>query len=116
MFRTARRFTVAFALVVRAYGAQQQFAELGDLKLESGEVIRNCRIGYRTYGTLAPDRSNVVLWPTWFTGRTAQLEPMIGPGKLLDPALGVFVVTVDALGNGVSTSPSNSTELPATRT
>jgi homoserine O-acetyltransferase/O-succinyltransferase len=112
MFHTAGRFTVAFALAVCGYAAEQQFAELGDFKLESGDFIRNCRIGYRTYGRLAPDRSNVVLWPTWFTGRTAQLEPMIGPGKLLDPAIGVFVVTVDALGNGVSSAPSNSTEQP----
>jgi homoserine O-acetyltransferase/O-succinyltransferase len=112
MFRTARRFAVAFAVVASGYAAEQQFADLGDFKLENGQVIRNCRIGYRTYGRLAPDRSNVVLWPTWFTGRTAQLEPMIGPGKLIDPAVGVFIVTVDALGNGVSTSPSNSREQP----
>jgi homoserine O-acetyltransferase/O-succinyltransferase len=112
MFRTLRRFTVAAVLVFSSHAAEQQFADLGDFKLESGEVIRNCRIGYRTYGRLAPDRSNVVLWPTWFTGRTAQLETMIGTGKLVDPAIGVFVVTVDALGNGVSTSPSNSTDQP----
>jgi homoserine O-acetyltransferase len=64
---------------------------------------------------MEPDGSNVVLWPTWFTGRTAQLEPMIGPGRTVDPSTGVFVVTVDALGNGVSSSPSNSAEQPRMR-
>jgi homoserine O-acetyltransferase/O-succinyltransferase len=112
MFRTVRRFAVAFVFVFCGYAAEQQFAELGDFKLESGEVIRNCRIGYRTYGRLASDRSNAVLWTTWFTGRTAQLEAMIGPGKLVDPGVGIFVVTIDALGNGVSTSASNSAVQP----
>jgi homoserine O-acetyltransferase len=31
---------------------------------------------------------------------------------MVDPSTGLFVVTVDALGNGVSTSPSNSSEQP----
>jgi homoserine acetyltransferase len=30
--------------------AQQQFGEIGDLKLVSGETLRECRVGYRTYG------------------------------------------------------------------
>ncbi|HET8548429.1 MAG TPA: alpha/beta fold hydrolase [Bryobacteraceae bacterium] len=108
----ARRCAAMLVFAVCGYAAPQQFAALGDFRLASGEVIRNCRIGYRTYGQLAADRSNVVLWPTWFTGRTAQLDGMIGAGKLVDPSTGLFVVTVDALGNGVSTSASNSTAQP----
>lgn len=30
----------------------QQFADLGDFKLSGGAIIRNCRLGYRTLGTL----------------------------------------------------------------
>jgi homoserine O-acetyltransferase len=90
-----------------AWAQEQQFAELGDFKLESGQVIRDCKIGYRTYGRLNPERSNAVLWPTWFTGRTQDLAGFIGAGKMLDPDRH-FVVTVDALGNGVSSAPSNS--------
>lgn len=88
-------------------GADQQFADLGDLELENGEVIQNCRIGYRTYGILNADRSNTVLFPTWISGNTSGLEPRIGPDKLADSSK-YFVVSVDALGNGVSCSPSNS--------
>ncbi|HEX3435409.1 MAG TPA: hypothetical protein VHT24_01480, partial [Pseudacidobacterium sp.] len=29
-----------------------QYADLGDLKLENGSVIHDCKIGYRTMGTL----------------------------------------------------------------
>jgi homoserine O-acetyltransferase len=87
--------------------AEQEFAYIGDLALERGGVIKNCRVGYRTYGVLNADKSNAILWPTWFGGTSGQLEDMIGPGRLADSSH-YFVITADALGNGVSSSPSNS--------
>jgi homoserine O-acetyltransferase len=84
-----------------------QFASLGDFKLESGEVIRDCRIGYRTFGKLNADKSNAVLFPTWASGTSELLKSNIGPSALVD-ANKYYVIGVDALGNGVSSSPSNS--------
>jgi homoserine O-acetyltransferase len=101
-----------FALI--AFAQEQQFANIGDLKLQNGGVIRNCRIGYRTFGTLASDKSNVIVFPTWASGTTEQLKSNIGPGKLIDSA-SYFVVAIDALGNGVSSSPSNSRLQPRMR-
>lgn len=46
----------------------QKFAELGDFKLESGEYIYDCKIGYRTFGTLNEEKSNAILNSTWFAG------------------------------------------------
>jgi homoserine O-acetyltransferase len=86
---------------------QQQFANIGDLKLQSGGVIRNCRIGYRSFGKLNADKSNMIVFPTWAGGTTEQLQSNIGPGKLVDSTT-YFVVAIDALSNGVSSSPSNS--------
>jgi homoserine O-acetyltransferase len=85
----------------------QQFAHLGDLKLGSGGVIRDFRIGYRTLGKLNAERSNAILWPTWLGGQSKGLLPFIGADKVVDPGK-YFVILVDAIGNGVSTSPSNS--------
>lgn len=85
----------------------QQFADLGVCKLVSGQQIEHCRLGYRTYGKLNADRSNAVLFPTWFGGTTEQLRDGVGAEGLVDPAK-YFVILVDALGNGVSSSPSNS--------
>ena len=79
----------------------------GGFALESGEVVRDCRIGYRAFGRLNADKSNAILFPTWFTGTSQQLADSIGPGKLADPARW-YVLAVDALGNGVSSAPSNS--------
>ncbi len=109
------RVTVAvWILTASLAGAELRFADLGDLKLESGQVIRDCRIGYRLHGRLNADKSNAVLWPTWFGGATEDLEDLIGPGKLIDDTK-YFVITVDALGNGVSSSPSNSRAQPGAR-
>lgn len=101
-----------FAIVGLAQ--QQQFANIGDLKLENGGVIRNCRIGYRTFGQLDAARSNVIVFPTWAGGTTEQLQSNIGPGKLVDSTM-YFVVAIDALSNGVSSSPSNSRLQPRMR-
>lgn len=92
---------------VTAHAQEQQFAPLGDFKLESGEMIRDCRIGYRTFGVMNAQKSNAVLVTTWAGGTTEQLKSSIVAGGLIDPTK-YFVIAIDALGNGVSSSPSNS--------
>lgn len=98
--------------IVQGQGIQK-FADLGDFRLENGQVIRNCKLGYRTFGTLDGKKSNAVLVPTWFTGTSEALSPNVGPGKIFDDTRN-FIILVDALGNGVSSSPSNSAEQPGT--
>src|SRR4029079_12871383 len=72
---------------------EQKFAELGELQLVSGEVIRDCRIGYRTFGKLNADKSNVIVFPTWAGGTTEQLHSSIGPKKLVD-STAYFVIAI----------------------
>src|SRR5258707_15582187 len=96
-----------FFLTTDARAQTLQFARLGDFKLESGEVIPDCRIGYRTFGTLNSNQSNVVLFPTWALGTTEQLIGSIGSNKLVDSTK-YYVIAVAALANSVSSSPSNS--------
>jgi len=91
--------------------APLEFANLGDLTLQSGAVLRDVRLGYRTLGTLNAGRSNAVLWPTWLGGTTQNLLEFVGPGNVVDTGK-YFVILVDALGNGVSSSPSNSKAQP----
>ncbi len=82
-------------------------ADLGRCPLDGGAVLDPCLVGYRTFGTLDAGRTNAILFPTWFTGTSEQLIGQLGDGGLVDTTR-FFVVLVDALGNGVSTSPSNS--------
>ncbi|HKW96701.1 MAG TPA: alpha/beta fold hydrolase [Bryobacteraceae bacterium] len=98
-------------LAAPVWPQELRFANLGDFKLQNGEVIRDCRIGYRTFGRLDGTKSNAVLFPTWFTGTTKDLISLVGPGKLVDSSK-YFVITVDALGDSVSSSPSNSKMQP----
>lgn len=101
----------AWLFALPAYAQELKFADLGDFRLESGEVIRDCRIGYRTFGKLNAEKSNAVLFPTWFGGTTENLVAFIAPGKLVNPDK-YFVILADALGDGVSSSPSNSKPQP----
>lgn len=83
-----------------------RIAELKTCTLDSGEKIDECRIGYRTYGKLDAAKSNAVLFPTWFTGQTKDLTESI-PGKMVDTKK-FFLILVESIGNGVSSSPSTS--------
>jgi len=90
-----------------------KFAELGDFPLENGKVIRECRLGYRTFGKMNQKQSNVVFFPTWFSGTSEELVALgfIGAGKAVDTEK-YFVIAFDNIGNGVSSSPSNSKTQP----
>jgi homoserine O-acetyltransferase/O-succinyltransferase len=85
------------------------FAGLQDFEFESGETLRECKIGYRLFGKLNDDKSNVVLFPSWFGGISGDLDAFVGPGKVVDDTK-YYVVAVDAITNGVSCSPSNQPE------
>ena len=104
--------SIAFVLFVALAGAQAQAgrlktANLGRCVLDSGKSIDPCLMAYRTFGKLNTERSNAVLFPTWYNGRSEDLMPLIGPGKLVDTTR-FFGIAVDALADGVSSSPSNS--------
>lgn len=91
--------------------APLQVASIGDFALENGQTIRDCRIAYRTYGELNATKSNVVVLLTWFAGSTDGLASLIGPDAMFDSSR-FYVVTIDALGDGLSSSPSNSATQP----
>jgi homoserine O-acetyltransferase len=81
--------------------------ELGDFELEGGEKLRGARLAYATFGALADDRSNAILFPSWYSGTSKILElAYVGPGRALDPSK-YFIILVNQLGNGLSSSPSN---------
>ncbi|MEO1702416.1 MAG: alpha/beta fold hydrolase [Pseudomonadota bacterium] len=81
--------------------------ELGDLLLESGETLRGAKLAYRTFGTLDADKSNAILVTTWFSGTGKVMEDVyVGKDHALDPDK-YFIIIVDQLGSGVSSSPQN---------
>src|SRR5438552_19209223 len=99
------------ALAHRPDQPPHQQYRIGDLTLESGEVIKDFAISYVTHGTLNVQKSNAILMVTAISGNHHRLDFLIGPGKALDPTK-YFIVATDAIGNGLTTSPSNSQAQP----
>lgn len=88
------------------------FANLGDFTTVEGKTIKNCKLGFRTFGNLNADKNNVVLWTTWFAGTTADIIKYDILNRTMDTAA-LYIIAVDALTDGVSSSPSNSGNFPA---
>ncbi len=101
-------FLLFLSFSTLAFSQEQKFANLGDFKLESGETIRELQLGYRTFGTMNSDKSNVVLYLMWAGGRTEQVNFNPNNSSNLIDTKKYFVIAVDPLSNGVSSSPSNS--------
>lgn len=106
------RFSLCLvALLALPVSAQDpQIADLGTCPLESGEVLEDCRVGYRTEGRLNPAQDNAILIPSWYGGGSAPWMEL--QAELLGEDHDFFVIAVDALANGVSISPSNSATQP----
>ena len=83
----------------------------GNLALENGSTIENFKISYTTQGTLNADKTNAILMVTAIGGNHHRIDYLIGPGKALDTDK-YFVICTDAIGNGLTTSPSNSQTQP----
>jgi homoserine O-acetyltransferase len=112
MFDCTRLFFILCILLGAGAAAHAlppiEYAQLGECKLDNGAKIHGCKLGYRIFGTLNADKSNAILFPTWFTGRSGDIGSDIGPGRIVDDTK-YYIIAVDALGDGVSSSPSNST-------
>jgi homoserine O-acetyltransferase/O-succinyltransferase len=80
--------------------------ELGSFELVSGERLPGAKLVYRTYGALAADRSNAVLYPTSYGAQHSDVEWLVERDGILDPSR-YFVVIANMFGNGLSTSPSH---------
>jgi homoserine O-acetyltransferase len=91
---------------------------LGDLRMESGDTLRDCHVSYVVHG---PQRAPgvpaegvpAVLALSAVASHHHRLDAWIGPGRALDTDR-FAVIAVDALGNGLASSPSNSVAQPGT--
>jgi len=87
-----------------------QYADIGELKLESGDILPNVRLAYETYGKLNRDKSNAVLVFHALTGdahaagkhrktsrKSGWYDLAIGPKKTFDTNK-LFVICINVLG------------------
>jgi homoserine O-acetyltransferase len=72
-------------------------------------MLRDCKLAHKTFGTLSPSKDNVIVYPTWYSGQHYDNEWLVGDGRALDPKK-CFIIIPNMLGNGLSSSPSNTSE------
>jgi homoserine O-acetyltransferase/O-succinyltransferase len=84
-----------------------ELVSIGALDLEEGGRIDNCHLAVTTFGTLNEAKDNAILVVTWYSG-THQIwrDAYIGTDHALNPDK-YFIVCVNQIGNGLSTSPHN---------
>lgn len=106
-----RQIIIFFIICANVFFAQSdlKIVSIGDFNTTNGKIIKDCKIGYRTIGKINSDSSNIILWPTWFTGTSEHLAKSI-PGWIDTESY--FIITVDALSDGISSSPSNTPGFP----
>ena len=107
MKKTLGLLLLCGAANVYAQAPAVQTCELGDLRLESGEVIRNFRMTYITHGSLNAQKSNAILSIHGLQGNRNNQSYWVGAGKAFDPKL-YFIIQPDTLGVA-STDPNATT-------
>jgi len=81
--------------------------EVPNFVLQKGGVLPLAKLVYKTLGTLNAAGDNAILVPSWYTGTHVDTETyMVGEGRALDPGK-YFIIMTNLLGNGLSSSPSN---------
>ena len=84
-----------------------EFYDIGDLVLEEGGTIHGCKLAYSTFGELNAAKDNAILITTWYSGTSKIMEQVyVGKGRAVDPDK-YFIIIVNQIGDGLSSSPSN---------
>jgi len=86
--------------------ADYQLFALGDFLLESGMLLRDAKLVYKTHGQLNARKDNAILLCSWYTGTHAGYEFLIQPERCFDPSK-YFVICANLFANGLSSSPGN---------
>src|SRR6185437_4201335 len=94
------------ACLAAAAQAEPQTFLVYDFEFENGSVLPELRVAYETHGNLSPGRDNAILLVHGTSGGRHAFDALIGPGKTFDTERN-FVITVDAIGGGDSSSPKD---------
>lgn len=75
-----------------------------EFTFESGATLQQMKVGYATHGALNGRKDNAVLVTHGTSANRHTFDPYIGPGRAFDTSR-YFVIAVDAIGGGASSSP-----------
>ncbi|MGH3563135.1 MAG: alpha/beta fold hydrolase [Mycobacterium sp.] len=84
-----------------------ELISIGRLDLEDGGTIGDCQLAVAAFGELNAAKDNTILITTWYSGtHQTWRDVYIGPEHALNPER-YFIVCVNQIGSGLSTSPHN---------
>lgn len=103
--KTFLAFTLAVSVAAHVRAEPQTFL-VYDFEFESGSSLPELRVAYETHGKLNSGRDNAILLVHGTSGNRHAFDRIIGPSKTFDTDRN-FVITVDAIGGGDSSSPKD---------
>jgi hypothetical protein len=59
--------------------------DLGDFTLQHGDTLKDAKLAYKTFGELDADKSNAIVYPTWYLGFHWDNEWLVAEDMALDP-------------------------------
>jgi homoserine O-acetyltransferase len=86
-------------------------SRFGDFPLDGGAVINDFSISFAVHGDLADHALPLAIGLCAIGSIHHRLDFLIGPGRALDPRH-MRIIAIDAIGNGLASSPSNSQRQP----
>lgn len=84
---------------------------LGDFAVEHGGVIRDAQLAWQRFGTLNTNRDNVILYPSSYSARLADLSWLVSPEGILDPTRWC-IIAVAMFSNGESSGAADTVDFP----
>ena len=91
--------------------APHHLSRIGDLPLEGGGHIKNCHISYAIHGDIKDESKPIIIFLCAIGSIHHRLDFLINQSRTLE-LKGARIIAIDAIGNGLSSSPSNSKEQP----
>ena len=85
---------------------------LGDFAVEKGGVIREALLAWQRFGTLNDKRDNLILYPSSYSARLADMSWLIGPEGVLDHTRWC-IIAVGMFSNGESSGAAETPDYPA---
>jgi homoserine O-acetyltransferase len=86
--------------------------ELGDFAAEKGGLIRKARLAWQRFGTLNEKHDNLILYPSSYSARLADMSWLIGREGILDPTRWC-ILAVGMFSNGESSGAAETPDYPA---
>jgi homoserine O-acetyltransferase len=86
--------------------------DLGDFAVEKGGVIQKAQLAWQRFGTLNDKRDNLILYPSSYSARLADMSWLIVPEGILDSTRWC-IIAVGMFSNGESSGAAETPDYPA---